>query len=506
MAYEDALRLLEDFERALESGFFESEKTPGEHGKLRRDLWRALDALTVWHRPRLEAGPGLGAPYAWLRRTASHLERLAADAPHPAAREHARLTLALLPYPGQWRRLTSWQNLTSSPKEPSGLSRFPWAENGSNGGKTSSAISELTDFFRKERKKLDWKRRDKADRIFRVRHFIQILKKPKKDGEKGVLRLFSLPYLLTDAEILSRISRRFVLFVEPPMGVVWRHSWWRYFCALEEPCLFGVGGPEDAAFLATQDGAVSVPLAHGDFLEDLPVVPAEGPKDFHIVFNATFDDMARKRHTFMLDLLTQPELSGTTALFLGRGRPDNVALFQRYVADRSLNHRITVRANVRRSDVPGLLARCRLGVHLSLYENACRAVMEYFRSDIPCIASASMAGMRPEIFNAETGAAVPDACLLHAIAEALENRRQYAPRRWFVRESGSRVSSKRLNAMLKSFFLERDMPWTEDIVRLTSSGASRYASPLDEARFQDEHTWIADLVRNALPPGFQVVP
>jgi len=504
-AYEEALRLLEGFERTLEAGSFGTEKTPGEYARLRRDLWQALDALTVWHRPRLESGPGLDVPYAWLRRTASRLERLAHD-PNPAVREQARLTLALLPYPGQWRRLASWKIQTFAPQEPSRLGRFPWAERALRAGETSDSQAEMTAFFRKERAKLDAKRWEKADRIFRVRHFMQILKKPKKDGEKGVLRLFSLPYLLTDRDLLAEISQRFVFFVEPPMGVVWRHSWWRFFCALEEPCLFGVGGPEDAAFLMTQDGAVPVPLAHGDFLEDLPEAPTEGPKDFHIVFNATFDDMARKRHSLMLDLLTQPELSGITALFLGRGRPENVALFQRHIADRSLQDRVAVQANVRRGDVPGLLARCRLGVHLSLYENACRAVMEYFRSNLPCIVSASMAGMRPEIFNAETGAAVPDARLGPAIAEALENLHRYAPRRWFLRESGSRVSSERLNGLFKFFFLERGMPWTEDIVRLTSSGASRYASALDEACFLDEHVWIARLLQGVLPPGFQVVP
>lgn len=506
MAYEEALRLLEDFERDLEAGSFRTEKKPGEHERLRRDLWRALDALTVRHRPRLEAGPGLDAPYGWLRRTASLLERFAADDPNPAVREDARLTLTLLPYPGQWERLVACADACSRPEESSQSSPFSWGRGAPVAGQTCTAHAELAAFFRKERDKLDSKRREKADRILRVRHFIQVLKKPTREGEKGVLRLFSLPYLVTDKEVLARISRRFVFFVEPPMGVVWRHSWWRLFCELEEPSLFGVGGPEDAAFLRTQQGAVPVPLAHGDFLEDLPQVPAEGEKDFHIVFNATFDDMERKRHSLMLDLLSRPELSGITALFIGRGRPENVALFHREIADRSLHDRVAVLANVRRSDVPTLLARCRLGVHLSLYENACRAVMEYFRSNIPCIASASMAGMRPEIFNAETGAAVPDAGLPHAIAEALENPHRYAPRRWFVRESGSRVSSSRLNAVLQSFFLERGMAWTEDIVRLTSSGASRYASARDEARFRDEHVWIAHLLQGALPAGFHVVP
>lgn len=505
MAYDDALSLIETFERTLETEALWTGKTPMEHRSLRLTMWHALEALTVWHRPWLEAGPGLDAPSAWVRRTLPLLERCTVENPNPYVREQALLYLTLLPYPGQWRRLEACRMEAFGQREPPvGASVF--RADGSGSGQGSELDAEITGFFRKERQKLHRKLQEKSDRIFKVRHFIQVLKKPKKDGEKGVLRLFSLPYLLTDKEFLSRISQRFVFFVEPPMGVVWRHSWWRLFCEFRDPCLFGVGGPEDAAFLKTQGGAFPVPLAHGDFLEDLNLVLEDGPKHFDIVFNATFDDMERKRHGLMLDLLTRPELSKKTALFVGRGSPDNVALFQREIEIRSLKSRVVVAANVRRADIPGLLARCRLGVHLSLYENACRAVMEYFRSNIPCVVSSSMAGMRPEIFNEETGAAVPDAHLAETIAEALENIHRYAPRRWFVRESGSRVSSARLNALVKGFFLERGMPWTENMVLLKSSGASRYASADDEARFRDEHVWVAELLQGVMPEGFQVIP
>jgi hypothetical protein len=214
-----------------------------------------------------------------------------------------------------------------------------------------------------------------------------------------------------------------------------------------------------------------------------------------VVFNATFDDMERKRHGLMLDLLDHPRLRDRTALFLGRGNPQKVREFQQTVENRGLSSRVAVRANLRRRDVPGLLARCRTGVHLSLYENACRAVCEFFRADLPCVVSSSMAGMNPSIFNEETGAAVPDAHLAETIASVLENPVRFSPRRWFLRESGSAVSSRRLNEIVREFFSERGYDWTEDIVALGSSGASRYVRPEDEARFADEHVRIADILR-----------
>lgn len=442
----------------------------------------ALKALLVWHRPKLEDEAGLDCPYEVLRETGALLANLAPNSQEAFVRHQAELYLALLPFPGQWRRLSASE--VSANKD-----------------------AEVVDFVRQEEAKIAEKISQKPEKTIRIRHFMQVLKRPQGSHEKGVLRLFALPYLLARTPLLEALTRRFVLFVEPPMGIVWRHSWWRRFCSGDDPCLFGLGGAEDRQFIATQHHALALPLAHGDFLEDLKTPPSpKEPKAFDLVFNATFDDMARKRHLFMLDLLTNQELSGKTVLFLGRGRLENVQAFQRAVTERGLASRVTVRPNVPRREVPALLSQCRLGVHLSLYENACRAIMEFFRSNIPCVVSASMAGINLDMFTEETGAAVSDGRLVQTIVEVLQNAHRYAPRRWFLRESGSLVSTRRLNDALKTFFLERGLAWTDDIVTVTSSGASRYGSRDDEKRFHEEHLWIAQRLQHALPFGFQVLP
>lgn len=482
MDYGPALDLVKAFAQDVKAGHLWAFHDGTKHRRRRHDLWRALNALLVWHRPRLEAELGLNFPYEVLRETASLLAEAAARSHKEFVRHQAELYLTLLPFPGQWRRLNAME--AAARKD-----------------------SEVLDFLRQEKSKVVEKILERTERTVRVRHFMQVLKRPQGSHEKGVLRLFSLPYLLSNTRVLEDLSRRFVLFVEPPMGIVWRHSWWRRFCALEDPCLFGLAGAEDRRFVATQHQALSLPLAHGDFLEDLKTPPStEELKVYDLVFNATFDDMARKRHLFMLDVLTHQELCRKTALFLGRGRPENVTAFERAVAERALVNRVTVRPNVPRREVPALLSQCRLGVHLSLYENACRAVMEYFRSNIPCVVSTSMAGINLDMFTDETGAAVPDGQIVQTIADVLQNPQRYAPRRWFLRESGSLVSTRRLNDALKAFFLKRGMAWTEDIVTLASSGASRYASKDDEQRFHQEHLWIAQRLQHALPFGFQVLP
>jgi len=469
-----SLEILEAFFDGVESGRLFAARSGESFARLRKRVNRALHQLLVWERPVLEASKGLPWPYERLRAAGPAIEEAARSAGSAAVRNEAERFLALLPFPGQWERLRRLER--ASPPQP-----------------------EVRDFFSGEASHLAEKLAQKETGHFRLRHFLQVLKAPGGPDEKGVLRVFSLPYILTDEEMLKALSARFFFFVEPPMGLVFRHAWWRAFTGLQDPCLFGVAGEEDAAFLSTQANALTTPLAHGDFLEPGPDPHPEPVKDerYDIVFNATFDDMARKRHGLMLHALHHPGLRRMTALFLGRGQNENVERFRRRVVDEGLQERVHVRANLKRHDVPPLLAACRIGVHLSLYENSCRAVYECFRADLPCVVSSVTAGMNFRVFTSETGVIARDAELPEAIAGALEARPRFRPRKWFLQHSGSRVSSRRLNKRFQEIFRDLGYAWREDIVPLGSSGASRYVDERHLEAFRPEFQWILELLRSS---------
>jgi hypothetical protein len=385
------------------------------------------------------------------------------------------LFLALLPFPRQWRWLLQAERLCRDE-------------------------GELKAFLADEVHKVSEKIEKKPQRTYKLRHFCQVVKGPVSAKEKGVLRIFSLPYLfVTRTRLLTHLSRRYVLYVEPPMGIVFRHAWWRYFSQLDDPCIMGVGSQEDISFLATQPGVMAIQLAHGDYMEenDWPKgAPADGQKRYDIVFNATYDDIPRKRHGLMLQLLQHRDLRNRTALFLGRGQPSNVEELQRQVAEVGLEPRVTVRSNLRRADVPAQLAQCKIGVHLSLYENGCRGIYEFIRSDLPCVIPSSMGGMNLALFNRRTGLAVPEKDLAQAISFTLENRAQFHPRQWFLNHSGSTNSSRKLNNILKEYFAKRGYEWHQDIVPLASSGASRYVESSHYRQFRSEYEWLLGLFQS----------
>ena len=465
------IRRLEHFFDLVDGGTLFDSTDPTYFRRLRDDISDALVKLLVWQRPYLESARGLDWPYEGFRKRMSFIETSVQEDADPFIRRQACLFLARLPFPGQWKWL-AWaqQNFGTDP--------------------------EIKDLLTLEHRRIEKKLKKKKHTQYMLRHFCQILKKPGLPDAKGVLRIFSLPYLFVNPELLKALNRLYFLYVEPPWGVVFRHAWLRPFAGLDDPTLFGLNGEEDAAFLRSQPGILTTSLAHADFLEDDTTLNFDEKKRFDIVFNSTFDDMPRKRHALMLDLLQHPLLRRTLALFIGTGDPRNVDAFKHQIQAAGLSHRVTVRDNLLRRDVPGHLAQCKIGVHISLHENGCRSIYEFLRSDLPCVISTSMAGVNPAIMNSRTGIAAPDRDLAQAIAQAIEKRRTFSPRNWFLTHSGSTNSSRMLNGQLMDIFLERGYSWQEDIVPLGSSGANRYTDASHYERFRPQFEELLKIFQN----------
>ncbi|WP_373501061.1 glycosyltransferase [Desulfococcus sp.] len=469
--FDEALDTLDHFFDRLDSRRWFRDEPPADMAVLRQQVRRALFTILLDGRPRLEAARGLAWPYEALQRNGSFLEDVAARGKSARDRLEALLFLALLPFPGQWRTLLRQASLTDPHPE------------------ISSLLAE-------ERRNIDAKLAAKRQKTFKLRHFVQVLKTPRAPGEKGVLRIFSLPYLFFSVPgLLKRISKRYLIYLEPPWGVLARHAWLRVYADIEDPCLIGAGGAEDRGFLDTQPGILSVPLAHGDYLEEDGPGPVDEEKAFDIVFNGLYDDMPRKRHETVLDLLCRPDMADLTALFIGRGAPENVAAFRRMVDARGLTPRVTVMDNLPRRDVPGCLARCRMGIQISLHENVCRSIYEFFRADIPCLVSSAMAGFNFDLITPETGMLAADDALSGAVLHMLDHLDQFTPRQWFFRRSGSMNASRRLNDHIREIFGRLGYPWQEDIVSMGSSGANRYEDPADYRRFLPEFETLLAVFR-----------
>lgn len=449
-----------------------------QSARLRRLVRDAVYQLLFVERPFLVARKGGAWPYAVFRNRLAFFESMADKAAADGFwQRQAMLYLSILPFPGQWRWLH--RAIEQMPSEP-----------------------ELVHLLSKERQKRRSKLAAKKKKQFKIEHFCQVLKKPYLPARKGILRVYALPYLLDQADLLARIRKEYLLYIEPPWGVVYRHSWCRIFSGGEDPCLFGMADPDDRQFLNSQPSIRAISLAHGDFLED-HTPSASSHRDYDIVFNSSFDSMVPKRHGRMLALLRDDRLCGTRALFLGRGSEKNIALFKQTAAQMGLAKRIRVISNLERDQVGKQLSRCRMGVHLSLHENGGRVVYEYFRADLPCVLSACTTGINPEIFNPLTGHRVDDDHLAEAIADVLKNRKRYRPRRWYLEHSGSRNNTHVLEQYFKKVFAELGYDWGGSIPELTGGGSFRYASRDDFERFWHQYQILSHCFQRHWPDLFE---
>ncbi|MDY0220493.1 MAG: glycosyltransferase [Desulfobacterium sp.] len=456
-----SFRVLDRFLHLADSGRLFLSRDNAWYADLRLGLRGALEELLFWQRPELEISRGIDWAYAIFRDRVELFEAWAGQEDEFAAMQ-TRLFLALLPFPGQW----AWIEKLA-------------AEHGKN--------RELRSFLHHEKTTIQKKIENKSYKRFRLQNFCQILKAPRLPLEKGVLRVFSLPYLFVVVpELLQTISESYLLYVEPAAGITFRHTWLRVYSRLEDPVLFGLSSHEDRAFVLGQPNVASTRLAHGDYLNAVKEVPLNRNKSFDIVFNNTFDERDRKRHGLMLDLMNHPWLKNIRVLFMGRGTAENVDDFQLQINKRGLDSRATILVNIPRGKVPGYLAQCRIGVHLALMENGCRAVYEYLRSNLPCVMSTCTAGMDSLMIEPRTGMLAMDRDLPGAIVKTLERVHEFTPRTWFLENSGSVNATRQLNLELKELFLSRGYEWQEDIVPLVSSGVGRYADPRDLKRFHGE--------------------
>ena len=466
----DPIGLLSKFFEHAKKGTLFTSTDPQFYHRMRDQLVHTLYDLLVWQRPALEQSKGLLWPYETLRSLKVIFERQAENTADVFAARQARLFLSRLPFPGQWEWLK---------KASHELKHLP----------------EVTELLNSEQEKIQAKLTKKRQKSFKLRHFCQILKKPQLPASKGILRIFSLPYLFHDPKLLTALNKRYFLYIEPPWGVLYRQTWCRVFSEIEDPCLWGLGGAEDAGFMRSQPGTLTTSLAHGDFLDPDEAVYTGRPKSHDIVFNGTFDDMPRKRHYFLLNLLSEPLLEKKTALVIGRGKAENVTKFKHHVRDLGLENRVTIRANLFRQDVPLYLANCRMGLHLALHENGCRNIYEFFRSDLPCVISTCTAGVNLALFTPETGIAATDQNLPEAVFRILKNPGVFSPRSWFLSHSGSRNATGQLNKTFKKIFKDLGYTWTEDIISLGSSGASRYLPPSAYQSFCKEFEHLFEIFR-----------
>jgi len=93
------------------------------------------------------------------------------------------------------------------------------------------------------------------------------------------------------------------------------------------------------------------------------------------------------------------------------------------------------------------------------------------------------------MINERTGRLASYAGLVDVIPDMVTNYRRFFPRSWALENTGSTVSTRRLNAFLKERAVVAGEPWTRDIVEKTNSPNLTYRRPWSEGTNELSVIW-----------------
>jgi glycosyltransferase involved in cell wall biosynthesis len=325
-----------------------------------------------------------------------------------------------------------------------------------------------------------------------------IVLKSAADGENGVVllkyvRTFEAVAALFD---LSRLMRRYTFVLEP--------CWSGYcdpsvlmFIAPGHPVIVQCFTPEDLAFVRDV-GPPLVPIALGpaDWVDaDIFAPPTGGTKTHDIVMVANW--ARHKRHALLFQALSAIRDRAVRVLLIGFPWAGRTAedIRREAAATAGAGTTVDVLEKLPPAEVARHVSQCKTFVFLSRKEGDNKALVEAMFADVPSIVyNQTIGGARSRI-NGETGMLSSDEELPDTIRYMLDHHQQFHPRAWALANTGSRVATAKLDAMLRRVTSENRGMYTRGIVEKTNAPNLAYKAPGDKALFQADYDFILSCAR-----------
>lgn len=320
-----------------------------------------------------------------------------------------------------------------------------------------------------------------------------IVLKAASPDEKGVVLL---KYVRTfDAVVamfdLKRLMERYIFVLEPcwagycdPSLLMWIHP--------GQPVFVQCFTEEDYKFIR-DIGAPLVPLRLGpaDWVDaELFQAGAGREKEYDLVMVANWH--RHKRHAVLFDALRQIRDRRVRVLLIGFPWGNRTAdqIRQEAAAIGNPNIEVTVVEKLPANQVAEHVSRCKAFVFLSLKEGDSKALVESMFANVPAIVyDRTIGGARSRI-NPATGILSSDAQLPDRIRHMLDHYAEFTPREWALSHTGSAVTTRVLDAAIRSMVTSHGGAYTRGIVEKTNSPNLAYKHPEDRAAFAADYAFI----------------
>lgn len=375
----------------------------------------------------------------------------------------------------------SLQSLTSSARLGSDTRRLQGLENKIHKRMENWA---LTDF--------DWDRffPNSAPQIIRKS---LILKKPRANGDKGVLFVAwedNWLRLLRHGN-LEKLARDYSLVLSPtwspphdlPMLTAckaWPSTFFTILSNFEDVPIF----PRISSKI------IVVPLLASSWVNPSIFKPNEErgrKKLYDIAVLSSF--AAYKRHMALFKILTGLR-KDVRVVLLGRGWEGRTATTMKNEAEAfGIADRITIMENLADNEMIEVLQSAKVSVITSLREGSCVAVTESLFCDVP-VALLEQAHIGSKcMINRSTGSLLRQGRIAEDLDDFIQHYQDYEPRKWML-ENGMccEASSRRLNDEIRKRSMQNGEPWTADLAAMHWRPIPKYMHPEEESAMSEEYS------------------
>lgn len=315
-----------------------------------------------------------------------------------------------------------------------------------------------------------------------------LLKIPNREtGEKGVLALkytptfgilpalFDLPWIVEDYRI------------------VFEPSWYRnieaslfLYSGKGKTHIFQCAQHEDTEILRKLPHSLkTIDLGAGDWIDFEKFAPnPHAEKKYDVAMVAAWTSF--KRHDVVIRALAQwkKQRPDFRAVFVGypagMTKEDIVLLTRKH----GIESNVTFFEQIKPEKVADVLSSSRMSIHFSKAEGANKVAYESWLCNIPMIVYKHNIGFRHNWINEKTGIHTDEEGLADAFEYIYTHPGQFSPREWVLERSGYINATRILNETLKEIALEKEEPWTVDIVPKKNAPNFYYANEEDRLKME----------------------
>ena len=218
-------------------------------------------------------------------------------------------------------------------------------------------------------------------------------------------------------------------------------------------------------------------------------------KDFDVVMVAAFAPW--KRHATLFQAMRKLRPRRVRVALIGNQWEWTRAQFDEHIHRCGVEEDCTVFQGIAPEQVNEILNRSKVNVLLTKIEGGNRALFGSIVGERTERCLQTHPGPRHADINPLTGVFADDVELADVLVQAIENYKTFQPREWYLKNSGYKNSSQKLNETLRRLALERGEHWTRDIVEKVNRPDAEYADKADAATLRrawsDFEKFVCDL-------------